>query len=527
MLATSARHGDQGLDPVPKDQLDLEAWAGEMLNRRPAVGFAVGVIRDDGLVAFRSHGLADIERNIPITQDTVFRIASITKTFTAIAVMQLWEQGLIDLDAPANDYLHSYRLIPANLAFAPTTVRHLLTHTSGVGEVARPRDAFRQDFGESFPLDQPLPTLAEYYRGELRTEVEPGTRFTYSDHGFATLGQIVEDTSGKPLGEYFRDHIFEPLGMADTDLARSAQVEAGLATGYDLRASGPDPVNDRQWVTGAASSVYSTPRDMAQYLAALLNGGSNRSGSVLRPETVALMFEPHYRPDPRVPGIGLGFFRVSCGGHPAVEHGGILPGFNSQIFLAPGDDVGVMAFSNGAKGAMLWLPGEMAGLLQQLIGAPVDGIRTDVPHHPEIWDEVCGWYQLSARLTDARARMMMGAGAEVFVRGGRLMLRILSPIPAIYQGLPLYPDDETDPHVFRIDLSEFGIGTARVVFGHDSDTADTWLHFDLMPMSMKRRPGKKTPRPWITWPLSAAATIGGAISLARRAHRAEGMSSRS
>ena len=146
---------------------------------------------------------------------------------------------------------------------------------------------------------------------------------------------------------------------------------------------------------------------------------ANEHGSVLQPATLASMFEPQYQPDPRVPGIGLAFSRFDLGGHLAVEHEGILPGFNSQIFVAPDDGVGVMAFTNGARRAMLWLPAEVGRLLRHLLGVPDDAIRTDVPHHPEIWGDLCGWYQLSARVTDT-ARLMLGAGAEVFVRGGRL-----------------------------------------------------------------------------------------------------------
>jgi CubicO group peptidase (beta-lactamase class C family) len=97
----------------------MKARIGEILNRRPAVGLAVGVVRDGSLEFFHGHGVADIASKTRITEDTVFRIASITKTFTAIAVTQLWEQGLVDLDAPANDYLRAYKVIPASRASGP------------------------------------------------------------------------------------------------------------------------------------------------------------------------------------------------------------------------------------------------------------------------------------------------------------------------------------------------------------------------------------------------------------------------
>lgn len=473
------------------DELAMKARIGGILNRWPAVGLAVGVVRNGSLEFFYGHGLADIASNTPITEDSVFRIASITKTFTAIAVMQLWEQGLVDLDAPANDYLRAYRLIPAKASFRPATVRHLLTHTAGIAEVVHPLGALMPDFGESVKVGQPLPSLAEYYRGGLRLEAEPGTRFVYGNHGFATLGQLVEDVSGKPLDRYFREHIFEPLGMADTDLVRSELVKSRLATGYNLRSDGAKAVTEREMVTAGAASIYSSPRDMAHYLAALLGGGANEHGSVLEPATVASMFEPQYQPDPRIPGIGLAFFRADLGGHLAVEHQGIHPGFNSQIFLAPGDGVAVMAFTNGARRAMLWLPAEVSGLLMQLLGVPDEAIRTDVPQRPEMWGDICGWYQLPARLTDVRLRGMIGAGVEVFVRRGQLTLRGLSPIPALCKGFPLHPDDDKDPYVFRMDLSEFGRGSVRIVFADDPARATTRVHLDVMPLTLYRRPGLK------------------------------------
>jgi CubicO group peptidase (beta-lactamase class C family) len=157
-----------GLDQLDStDQLELKASVGNILNRRPAVGLAVGIVRDGALASFYAHGLADIASNIPVTQDTVFRIGSITKTFTAIAVMQLCEQGLVDLDAPANQYLRAYRLVPAKARFRPATVRHLLTHTAGISEQVPRSGLLRRDYGESVKVGRQIPSLAEYYPGGL------------------------------------------------------------------------------------------------------------------------------------------------------------------------------------------------------------------------------------------------------------------------------------------------------------------------------------------------------------------------
>ena len=136
MMRVSDIPADRTVLPVPEDaDVTLRRVIGEILSRRPAVGLALGLIRDGRLATFRSHGLADVASRTPITEDTCFRIGSITKLFTAIAIMQLWEQGVVDLDAPASDSLRAFRLVAANPGFRPATVRHLLTHTAGVPEV--------------------------------------------------------------------------------------------------------------------------------------------------------------------------------------------------------------------------------------------------------------------------------------------------------------------------------------------------------------------------------------------------------
>jgi CubicO group peptidase (beta-lactamase class C family) len=501
---------DGGLD------LELKTRVAEILNRWPAAGLAVGVVRNGSLEWFYGHGLADIASNRPVTEDTVFRIASISKTFTAIAVMQLWEQGLVDLDAPASDYLRAYPLIPAKAAFGPATLRHLLTHTSGIGELRGLTDVRRPTFGSEVKAG-PVPSLAEYYQSGLRVEDEPGTRFAYTDHGFATVSQIVEDVTGEPFGRYLREHIFRPLGMEHTDVV-SERMRPHLATGYVLRSGGLKAVADRKYVLAGAGSIYSTTRDMARYVAALVGGGANEHGSVLEPETLATMFEPHYQPDPRLPGIGLSFFRVKAGGHRLVEHGGILPGFSSQIFLAPDDGIGVIAFANVGSPAPLWLPFEMGALLGLLLGVPDAEIRGDIPQHPEVWSDICGWYGPPAGLTGVRAMAMVGPGVEVFARRGQLMARALSPVPSLLKGLRLHPDDENDPYVFRIDLSGFGLGSCRVAFRQKAETGTTAMTLDLMPISLQKRSDIRNPRRLVGGALALGAI---ALAVRRLAYRHE------
>ena len=263
-------------------------------------------------------------------------------------------------------------------------------------------------------------------------------------------------------------------------------------------------------MTAGAGGIYSTPKDMARYLAALLGGGANEHGTVLEPATLASMFAAQYQPNPRIPGMGLGFWRRTAGGHPVVEHQGIIPGFDSQILAAPDDGVGLMAFTNGSSRAVQWMPVEMSRLLHHLLGVPDDVIRTDVPQRPEIWGDICGWYYLPGPLTDVRLRTIAGAGVEVFVRRGQLCLRLLTPIPDLYRGFPLHPVDETDPYAFRMDLSEFGLGLFTVVFSSKPETETMAVHFDVMPLSAQQQPQRTNPRLWVkgALALSTGAILG-------------------
>ena len=520
--AASAGKGRVG---VTNGEPDLTAWVDAIVSRHPAVGLVGGVVRVGRPPVLHVHGFADIASGTLVTQDTVFRIGSLTKMFTAVAILQLAEQGLVDLDAPANGYLRAYALVPASAGWRPATLGHLLTHTAGIPDARGLADlrhaSLTPDGGRPAHLSvragQPVPSLARYYREGLREVVEPGTAFAYTNHGFATLGQIVEDVSGQPLGSYFREHVFGPLGMEDTDIARSDRVAARLATGYAFGRSGPKPVPDREWTCPGAGGIYSTPRDVARFAAALLCGGANDHGRIIEPATLATIFERHYQPDPRIPGVGLGVFRGNIGGHRVAGHDGILPGFNSAFLVAPDDGVGVFAFTNGSSGAFAWLRIELELLLRQLLDLPGEGVARNVPHRPEVWPELCGRYVFPPRISDLRERLMQGGGAQVFVRGGRLMVRLLTPVPALFRGLPLQPADVHDPEVFRLDLSAAGMGSLRVVFGRGADGRVNAVHTDLggQPWSLRRQSDSPAHRAWLRSALGAL-VVGGAPAAPRR-----------
>src|SRR5215211_1500978 len=367
------------------DARELTATLAQVLDRWPCAAIAIAVITEGGLTWFHGHGLADVGAKTPITEETVFRIGSLTKTFTGVALMQLWEQGLVDLDAPANDYLRTFRLVPAKPNLSPPTVRHLLTHTARVGYWRRLSDLLQPGVGSG---DRAGPSgaapLVQYYRRGLPVEVEPGTKWAYSNHGFAALGQMVEDVTGQPLDLYLRDRIFDPLGMEHTDLIRSERVQPNLATGYVLRSRGLKKVADREVPTVGSGGMYSTTADIARYVAALLRIAGKEQGSVLKPETVTAMFQPHFQPDRRVPGMGLAFELGEEGGQKAVGKTGVLSGFHSAMAFTPEKGIGVAVFSNtgGRDGRGATVP-LASMLLRLLLGLSVDPIRVDIPPRPE------------------------------------------------------------------------------------------------------------------------------------------------
>ena len=490
---------------APPAEGDLRDSIAAGLRRWPSAGVAVAVVRGRPAVQYFCHGVADVASGRRISEDTVFRIGSLTKTVTAVAVMQLCEQGLVDLDAPANDYLRAFQLVPASAGFARGTVRHLLTHTAGVGFWRRRSDLlFHPGAGAGVTARSVVP-LPEFYRSGLPVDVEPGTRWAYSNHGFAALGQIVEDVSGEPFGRYLRDHISGPLGMDHTGLALSQELRAGLATGYTLRRRGLTPVTPREVPAPGGGGVYSTPADMARYLASLLRGGANEHGRVLTAGSVQELFRPHFQPDPRVAGMALGFEPHTERGRVLIGKGGTINGFLSALEMAPEDGVGVVVLTNTGGLDNRGIPEPLAtALTRRLLGMPDTPVRTDIAPHPEVWDALRGWYAPDAGpATNLFAQVGFGAGLEVAIRHGRLVLRPLTPVPGLWAEMVLHPDDPEDPRVYRVESPRYA-KTWRVVF---TDDMPPRLLLDVM--SFQKRPDWKNPRRWATG--IAAASVAGAM----------------
>lgn len=497
--------------PRPLDS-ELRSIAVETFNDRTMAGLAVGVARADGLDQFAGIGRADFDSGRPVEPDTVFRIGSITKTMTAIAVMQLVEEGRLELDDPVAEHSRTVQLEPPPGA-PPVTIRHLLTHTGGLGELRSFADLVRPTIGLGVDASKPVPSLADYYREPLRAEVHAGAKWAYANHGFALLGQLVADVSGDPFPERLRARLFEPLGMADTDVLRSDRVRTRLAVGYARKRGRLRPVKDQEIVVGPAGSVFSTPHDMALYAAALLGGGANAHGRVLGEQALEEMLTPQAGLGVGGAAMGLAFFLDRIDGHRLAGHDGGWPGFVSSCFVAPDDGVGAMAFTNTSVSLGPHVIVER--VLRRLLGAEEE--PAPVAERPDVWPELVGVYRPARGLnTNFRLWPITGGEIEVTVRRGHLVARAPSPLRQLRRGIRLRAASEDDPLelVAEIEGERLPVAFER---GTSGDVAGIRVGSSMGAFfRLERRPRLTSIALWEKAAAGAAAAGVGAALLRRR-----------
>ena len=484
----------------------------EAMRRHGLGGAAVAIVRTGEPPAFECVGLADQRTNRSVDPDTVFRIASISKTMTALGVMQLRDRGLFELDDSVNKYLTTFTIEPPP-GGPDVTFRHLLTHTAGIGELPRAADVVRREaWGMGKPRAVPV-DLGVVYRRTLRPEIPARAKWAYANHGFAVLGQLVEDIGGRSFADHMHEHLFQPLNMDRTGYRRTDRTDARLATGYHWVFGRLRSVKDYDLTILGGGSVLSSLTDMATYAEWLLHGGAGANGEVLRPETLAEMMTPQYSVDPRLPGMGLAFFLDHLGKHRVAGHDGNVPGFASALLTAPDDGVAVVVLTNTATmfGAHLLAQ----TLLRSLLGVPdraVEPPTAAVADHPHVWSELVGPYApRPGFLTNLRAWQMFSGEVQVAVKGRRLVIRALSPLRQLRQGLQLRAMDDADPLVFAADIEGLDVRVAfvrnpvglvdRVVVGPPAN------------VTLYRRPALRSSRLHVR--LAAAAGIAAAV---RRLH---------
>jgi CubicO group peptidase (beta-lactamase class C family) len=336
---------------------------------------SVLVARNSAVVLKQGVGLADIKTNKADEPSTKFLIGSVTKTFTATAVLQLEEKGLLSLDDPIIKYLLGY---PEKTG-SRITIRHLLSHTSGIPEIA----VALQQLGDITKPREPIDLIALFKDRPL--DFAPGERYQYSNSGYVILGAIIEKVAGQSYYDYVRDHIFRPLGMKDSGYCEDYNDRPDFARGYVEGGDGQlMPASYVHPSLGyAAGALYSTVDDMLKWDQALA------SEKILSRGSLAKMFSPVKD------GYGYGWLITETFGRRDIFHGGGTPGFSAWIERWPDQRIFVTVLSNAG--------GAPAGEIGRSLAAILLGEKYERPAsrvmirlNPEVLEDYVGIYRIDA-----------------------------------------------------------------------------------------------------------------------------------
>jgi len=325
----------------------LNPVAAKALDDAGTPGAVVIVVQKGKVVFAKGYGFANYEKKTPVDPErTLFYLASITKTFTATAVMQLVEQGKLRLDADVNTYLTRFKL-PATFT-QPVTLQHLLTHTAGFDD---------KNIGYVALTAATARPLGDYLASDLPPRVRaPGQVTAYSNHGFGLAGYLVEVASGEPYTQYIERHILQPLGMAHStaQVPPPAELLRDLAPGYQWSrsANGPvaQPLGGRN--IAPAGTVSASGADMARYMIAHLQLGATGDVRILQEASARAMQREQYALQPELPGIGYAFYHWQMGDLHLLEHGGGYLGYSCQMTLLPEHGMGIFVATNGSSASV-------------------------------------------------------------------------------------------------------------------------------------------------------------------------------
>lgn len=321
----------------------LDRYIEQQLKRLKMPGAALAIVEDDQIVHQRGFGQAR-PGGVPPSPRTPFFIGSLTKSFTALAVMQLVEAGKVDLDAPVQRYLPWFRVADSQ-ASSLMTVHQLLNQTSGLSMVCGlvPLADFDSSPDAGERQARALATL--------RLTHAVGSSFEYSNMNYNLLGLIVEATSGESYSTYVQEHIFGPLDMRYSYTTRSGATQHGLAMGHRYWFASPVAAPDLPVPVGSlpAGQLISSTEDMAHYLIAQLNEGRYGRVQILSPEGIAAMHQPaaEYNMMGASQGqYGMGWFINDCDQVRIVSHSGVVPDFFAYMAIVPGQNKGLVLLMN-------------------------------------------------------------------------------------------------------------------------------------------------------------------------------------
>jgi CubicO group peptidase (beta-lactamase class C family) len=303
-------------------------------------GLSVAVVHN-GRVIYQS-GLGEARPKLPMTPQTPLILGSLSKSFTALAMMQLAERGLLNLDETVQHYIPWFRLSDAQ-ASSRITIKHLLTHTSGISRYAG-RELLGGHAGKT--IEQSVRDLVT-----LKLSKPVGTAFQYSNTNYLIAGLVVEGVSGQCFADYIQQHVFSPLGMEHSYTCEDAALRGGLATGYRWWFGVPVPYKAPYLEDAVpAAFIAASCEDMGRYALALLGGGTLNGASVLSPAGVAALHRPLTTTTSPGSLYALGWRVEKLDGTPLLRHGGEVSNFFAEMVLVPSCGLGVVVLTKVGNG---------------------------------------------------------------------------------------------------------------------------------------------------------------------------------
>lgn len=487
LVAAAAQPPQPGPTPGAPDLNDravLESFLDGVLDvgmrEHHVTGGVVAIVKDGQVLFAKGYGHRDVEKNLPVdARTTLFRIGSTTKLLTWTAVMQLVEQGKLDLDADVNTYLKGLKI--PDTYDKPITMRDLMTHTAGFEEGFLGY-LINDDPNKQLPIGE---MLARHVPARVRP---PGEMSSYSNFGAALAGLIVEQVSGTPYNDYIAKQIFEPLDMQFATVQEPVpqRLQPYVATSY--KQENGAPVAKKYEIVGGfrpAGSGAVSAIDMAHFMIAQLADGRYAGREILTPQTAQRMHATAFRLDPRLPGMALGFYHGNVNGLDVIGHGGDTNYCHTELMLVPSQQVGLFTsfFTDDSR------------VRERVTEAFFDRYfpHREVPAPPvagavEAAQRYAGSYQFTRR-NFSRIEKVLGLFTQLSVAplpNGNLVVGGLGPDPWQFQPM--------DKDLYR----QIG-GKAVITFRSDSAGRPTHMFFDFLPfMPTERTPWYETSATWYT-----------------------------
>ena len=320
-------------NPTPATTIDqrVDAFVRTELGRQKVPGIALAVVKGGQVLKLSGYGEANVEHHVPVTPETIFQSGSLGKQFTSTLVMLLVEDGKLELDRSITTYLPN-----TPEAFKAITVRHLLTHTSGIPDYTEELLDYRRDYTED-----ELAAAAS----KLTLEFPPGSRWNYSNTGYVLLGVIASKVGGKFYGDQLRERVFAPAGMTTARIITEEDIVPNRAAGYHIVRG---ELKNQSWVapklnTTADGSLYFSVRDLVAWERVV------RTRAVMKPESWKQVVGPVRLTSGRPYPYGMGWSLDTVGGQAVEGHGGAWQGFKTQLTRYLGDDMTIIVLANASQ----------------------------------------------------------------------------------------------------------------------------------------------------------------------------------